>query len=150
MTLDFSTFQTIAHIEGQSMVLMDGDAFAAFSKLLMFKNKKRNIIDSLSFEILVEDNEMQVFTSLVTMDRYKIAIGGNHKLDMNYYYHISVLKSAMPFKAGIDLKGNLTEFDFKVTKAKYKYLFSDKKRHEKNADLSLIKQKEAILSRLTF
>ena len=40
------------------------------------------------------------------MDRYKVAVGGTHNLDMTFNYHLSVLKSPVPFKLGIDITGN--------------------------------------------
>ena len=144
------SLQTIARIEGFNLVVLDGETFSELSKMLMFKNKEKNIIDSLSFEMMVHGNEMEVFPSLVTVDRYKVAIGGTHKLDMTYNYHVSVLKSPMPFKAGIDLSGDLEDYDFKITKAKYKYLFSDKKKQRQKADSSLIKRKMEILEQLKF
>lgn len=150
MGVDLPTLQAIARIEGQDMVILDGETFAYLSKLLMFKNKAKNTIDSLSFEMMVQGSVMEVFPSLMTVDRYKIAVGGQHKLDMTYNYHVSVLKSPMPFKAGIDVTGNLEDYDFNITKAKYKYLFSDKKRHQEKADSSILKRKDAILAQLKF
>ena len=58
------------------------------------------------------------------MDRYKVAVGGEHKIDMTFNYHISVLKSPVPFKLGVDIYGSMEKMKFKITKAKYKNLFS--------------------------
>ena len=41
-------------------------------------------------------------------------------MDMTFDYHLSVLKSPVPFKLGIDIKGNLDDFKFKIVKCKYK------------------------------
>ena len=64
------------------------------------------------------------------MDRYRVAVGGTHNLDMTFNYHVSVLKSPVPFKLGIDITGNLDDFKFKVTKCKYKDLFQPAKQAE--------------------
>jgi len=56
----------------------------------------------------------------------------------------------MPFKAGIDLKGTEEDMDFKVTKAKYKHLFSTKERQQKKADSTLIRRKNQVLKELPF
>ena len=49
---------------------------------------------------------------------------------MTFNYHISVLKSPVPFKLGVDVYGNLDKFKFKITKAKYKDLFKPAKMAE--------------------
>jgi|GEM_PF-2402941 len=146
----FPSLKAISAIEGEDLVLLDGETFRSLAKTLMFKYKDRNVIDSLSFEMLIENGQMEVFPSLITVDRYKVAVGGIHKLDMNYNYHISILQSPMPFKAGVDVFGNLDDYDYKITQAKYKHLFSDKKRHQEKADSSIIQKKMAILKQLKF
>lgn len=42
---------------------------------------------------------------------------------MTFKYHISILKSPLPFRAGVDISGNLDKMKFRITKAKYKDLF---------------------------
>ena len=64
------------------------------------------------------------------MDRYKVAVGGTHNLDMTFNYHLSVLKSPVPFKLGIDITGNLDDFKYKITKCKYKDIFKPAKQAE--------------------
>jgi len=54
------------------------------------------------------------------MDRYTTAISGRQDIDMNIDYHISVLKSPIPMRLGIDITGNMDDFKIKVGKAKYK------------------------------
>lgn len=39
---------------------------------------------------------------------------------MNFKYHISILKSPLPFKAGVNISGNLDKMKIRVGKAKYK------------------------------
>ncbi|MEO9966389.1 MAG: AsmA-like C-terminal region-containing protein [Reichenbachiella sp.] len=144
------SLKAIARIQGQNLVLLDGETFSYISKTLMFKNKDRNLIDSASFEMMIEDGVMTLFPSIVNVDRYKIAIGGIHNLDLTYDYHISVLKSPAPFKAGIDIFGDSEDYDYKVTKAKYKYLFSDKERHQNKADTTILNKKNEIMKKLQF
>ena len=64
------------------------------------------MIDSIAVDLAIHDNKIEVFPFLVEMDRYKVAVGGTHNLDMTFDYHLSVLKSPVPFKLGIDIKGN--------------------------------------------
>ena len=52
----------------------------------------------------------------------------HNKIDMTFNYHISVLKSPVPFKLGVDIYGSMEKMKFKITKAKYKNLFIPSKR----------------------
>ena len=118
------------YLSGKNMVLLDGETFTEISKTLMFKNKKRNMIDSIAVDLAIHDNKIEVFPFLVEMDRYKVAVGGTHNLDMTFDYHLSVLKSPVPFKLGIDIKGNLDDFKFKIVKCKYKDFLKPTKQAE--------------------
>lgn len=117
-------------LQGENMVLLDGETFTEISKKLMFKNKKRNLIDSIGVDMVVKDNKVEVFPFLIQMDRYKVAVGGTQNLDMSFNYHISVLKSPVPFKLGIDIKGNPDKFDYNITKCRYKDLFKPSKMND--------------------
>ena len=96
LMIDLPTLKSAAYIDGKNLVLMDGETFSEISKMLMFKNKERNLIDSVSVDLLVKDGVIEIFPFLVEMDRYKVAVGGEHKVDMTFDYHISVLKSPVP------------------------------------------------------
>lgn len=120
MNILLPSLNAACHLDGDSLVLLDGETFAEISKKLMFKNKKRNLIDHISAEVLVRDSQIEIFPFVVEIDRYRAAVSGVHKMDMSFNYHISVLKSPIPFRLGIDIFGNLDDFDFKITKARYK------------------------------
>lgn len=123
MMIDLPTLRAMAYLDGKNMVLMDGETFSEISKMLMFKNKKRNMIDSISVDLRVKDGTMEIFPFMVEIDRYKAAIGGKHNLDMTFNYHVSLLKSPLPFRAGVDISGSLEKMKFRITKAKYKDVF---------------------------
>ena len=54
------------------------------------------------------------------MDRYKLGIMGTNDFDMNVNYHISILKSPIPFKFGVNITGNVDDLKFGLGKAKLK------------------------------
>ena len=120
MNIRIPTLRSAIHIKVDSLVLMDGETFAEISKMLMFKNKKENVFDSISVNVTVHDGNVTVYPFLVEIDRYKAAVGGEQGLDMNFNYHISILKSPLPFKAGVNISGNLDKMKFRIGKAKYK------------------------------
>lgn len=120
LNIKIPSLRAAVHIDGDSLVLMDGETFAEISKMLMFKNKKRNVFDSITVNMTVQDGNVTVYPFLVQIDRYKAAVGGTQGLDMNFDYHISVLKSPIPIKLGVNITGNLDKMKIRLGKAKYK------------------------------
>lgn len=120
-TMDFrlNTLRSAIKLSGDSLVLLDPDTFKSLSKWLMFKDKKRNIIDRMSVQLLIENNMMQLFPFMFNIDRYKLGVQGHNDLAMNFNYHIAVLKSPIPFKFGINIKGNPDDFKIRLGGAKF-------------------------------
>ncbi|MFI3332298.1 MAG: AsmA family protein [Rikenellaceae bacterium] len=131
--IDFATLKSSMEFKGTNLVLMDSETFADLSKTLMFKNKDRNLIDSLEAYALVDGTKVDVLPFLMTIDRYQAIIGGSQVInpdtfDVDYNYNISIMKSPLPFKAGVDITGDLYDFDFKITTAKLKKTNFDEQR----------------------
>lgn len=120
LNIKIPSLRSAIHIKGDSLVLMDGETFAEISKKFLFKNKEKNMIDSISVNISVKDGNVTVYPFVIEMDRYRAAVGGTQDLDMNFDYHISILKSPIPFKLGLNIRGNLDKMKFGMGKAKYK------------------------------
>lgn len=123
--VDISTLYSAMRFKGRDLVLMDSETFDDLSKSLMFKNKDRNLIDSVEVFALVAESKVDVLPFSISIDRYSAIIGGSQNIDpesfnVDYDYHISIMKSPLPFKAGVDISGDLEDFKFKVTKAKLK------------------------------
>ena len=66
--------------------------------MLKFKNRERNLVDSIAVEVAINDNMIEIFPFIMKMDRYTTAISGKQDMDMNLDYHISVLKSPIPMR----------------------------------------------------
>ena len=62
------TLRSAVHIKGDSLVLMDGETFAEISKMLRF-NKERNVFDSISVNLTVDDGKVTVYPFLLQIDR---------------------------------------------------------------------------------
>ena len=120
LNIKIPTLRSAIHVKGDSLVLMDGETFAEISKKFFFKNKKRNLIDSISVNISIKDGNVTIYPFEISMDRYRAAVGGTQGLDMNFDYHISILKSPVPFKLGLNISGTLDDMNFKLGKARYK------------------------------
>lgn len=120
MDFDIPSLRAAIKLEGDSLVLLDADTFKFLSKWLMFKNKKRNMIDHMSVEIVVDESEVELYPFMFDIDRYRLGVMGRNDMDMNLDYHVSVLKSPLPFKFGINIKGNVDDMKIRLGGAKFK------------------------------
>jgi len=123
MNIILPSLNAACRISGKNLVLLDGKTFAEIAKTLKFKNREKNLVDGISVELLIEKNQIEIFPFIMEIDRYRTAISGIHKLDMTFNYHISVLKSPIPFRLGINLKGDLNDMSkmkYSLGKTKYK------------------------------
>lgn len=120
MDIDINKLTALMKIEGDSLVLMDPETFRIASKWLFFKNKERNMIDHLSAEISVENSMLSLYPFMFNIDRYTLGVMGRNDLDLNLDYHVSVIKSPIPFKFGINIKGSTDDMKFSLGGAKIK------------------------------
>lgn len=120
MNIDIPTLRAAVKLHGDSLVFMDAETFKKIAKMLRFKNRERNMIDQMTVELLVENSQMMLFPFMFNVDRYKLGVLGYNDLDLNFRYHISVLKSPIPFKFGINIYGNPDDMHFRFGGAKYK------------------------------
>ncbi len=111
-----STLRGACSIFGKDLVVLDGETFSTISKLLMFNKKTENKIDSVSAEITVYKNEIDVYPFCVSLDNYMVALGGRHNLDMTFDYDVNVLS---PIYLGVNVSGNIDDLKIKLAKCKY-------------------------------
>ena len=114
------TLNAACRIRGQNLVLMDGETFSEIARTLRFRNRERNLIDSISVEMLISDNEVQIFPFIMEMDRYRMAISGIQNLDMSFRYHVSVLRSPLPFRIGINISGDFDNMRIRPGRVRYR------------------------------
>ena len=119
MNIVLSELKAACRLRGKDLVLLDGETFTEISQKLLFRKKARNKIDRISVDITVEDSRIDIYPFIMEMDRYKAAVSGTHKLDMNFNYHISVLRSPIPFRLGVDVTGTLDDYRIKIGKCLY-------------------------------
>ncbi len=111
-----STLRGAAALTAQDLVVLDGETFDKISKLLLFKKKTENRIDSLNAEITVYKNEIDVYPLCVQMDNYMVALGGRHNTNMTFDYDINVLS---PIYLGVNVSGNIDDLKIKLAKCKF-------------------------------
>lgn len=119
MDIRFNTLKAALRLEGDSLVLLDNHTFRTLSKWLLFKRKDRNLIDHMAVEMTVDDSYLNVMPFLFDFDRYRLGVWGGNDLDMNYDYHVAVLKSPIPFKFGVTVKGHGDKFKIRLGRANF-------------------------------
>lgn len=127
--IKFSTLRGAAAIEGQDLVVLDSETFDKISKLLMFNKKTENKIDSISVEMTVFRNEIDLYPFLIVMDKYKAVVSGRHNLDMSCNYHISLTDCPLPVRLGVNIEGNIQHPHIELAPCRYANLYRPEKRN---------------------
>lgn len=111
--LKVSTLRGATAIRGKDLVILDNKTYKKLGRLLGFKDKEHNKIDNLSVEITAFKNEIDVYPTLITVDKYQAVVGGRHNLDMTFDYKLG-LSNPWPIKwLGIIVKGNPEDMKFR-------------------------------------
>lgn len=119
MDFDMPSLHAAVNITGDSLQLIDQETYRKIGKWLLFKDKQDNVIKHMSVEMVVDSSMMQIYPFVFDIDRYRLGVQGYNDLDMNFNYHIAVLKSPIPFKFGINIKGNPDHFKVRLGGAKF-------------------------------
>ena len=119
MNLDIPTLKAAVKLSGDSLVLIDEQTFRKIGKWLLFKHKENNVIDSMNVEMIVNNSQLELFPFIFNLDRYKLGVMGSNDMAMNLNYHIAVLKSPLPFKFGINIKGDVDNMKIRLGRAKF-------------------------------
>lgn len=111
-----STLRGAASLTGKDLVVLDSETFSTISKLLLFKKKTENKIDSINAEMTIYKNQIDLYPLCVQMDNYMVALGGRHNTNMTFNYDINVLK---PIYLGVNVSGTMDDLKIKLAKCKF-------------------------------
>lgn len=120
MNLIPQTINGITKIKGSNLSLEENGALKKLAKTLMFKDRNFGNIKDMSVQGLISDNTLEVFPFVMNIDRYILAMSGIQNFDQSFKYHVSVLKSPVPFRFGINIAGNFNKWRYSLGKAVYK------------------------------
>lgn len=119
--LKYSTLRGAAAINGQDLVLLDNETFSKISKLLQFKKKTENKVDSISVEMTIFRNEVDLYPFLVVMDKYRAIVQGRYNINAAGEYDISITQTPFPIRLGVNIKGPVEVKKKDVLTEKYKF-----------------------------
>ncbi len=121
MNLILPSIDGVMRVSGKDLTLKDSEEFSRLAGKLMFKDKSKAHIDNMSVTGIVQDNTLEVFPFVLDIDRYLLAASGRQRLEQDFRYHISVIKSPLVLKFGIDAWGpDFDNIHYGLTKAKYR------------------------------
>jgi hypothetical protein len=121
--LKFSTLRGAAAINGQDLTLSDMTVLPKISRKLLFKKQTEAKVDSLSVEMTIYRNEIDLYPFLISLGKYKAVISGRHNLDMTYNYHISITDTPLPIRFGLNIISSPKRTKFPLTRCKYARLY---------------------------
>ena len=105
MNLVLPSIDGILKISGKDLRLRDSQEFSKIARMLMFKDREQAHIDNMSVAGIVRDNVLEVFPFVLDVDRYLLAASGIQQLDRKFNYHISVIRSPLLLKFGLNAWG---------------------------------------------
>lgn len=112
--LKISTLRGATAIHGKDLVILDNKTYKKLGRLLGFKDKEHNKIDNLGVEITAFRNEIDVYPTLITIDKYQAIVGGRHNLNMTFDYRLG-MSNPWPFRRlGIVITGDMDNMKFKL------------------------------------
>lgn len=120
MNLLLPTLDAAIRLQGDSLQFIDSKTYRTIGKWLGFKDKESNIVKHLDVELTVRDDILQIYPFMLDIDRYRLGVQGYNDLALNFNYHIAVLKSPIPFKFGITVKGTPDDYKVRFGGAKFK------------------------------
>ena len=120
MDIDMGTLNAMLNITGTDLTVNQDPMIRKIARMMMIrKNGPLNISD-MNIQVSVHDNVMRLYPFAFSMEKYQFALLGENDLDQNMYYHLSVLKSPIPWKFGINIKGTFDNPKFRFGGPKYK------------------------------
>ena len=121
MNLILPSIDGIMKISGKDLTLRDSEEFSKIAGMLLFRDKEKAVVDNMAVTGMIRNNMLEVFPFVLDVDRYTVAASGLQHLDASFKYHLSVIRSPLLFKFGLNAWGN--DFDhiqYALTRPLYK------------------------------
>ena len=121
MNILLPSLNGVLRIKGEDLALVESEDLYKIAKILKFKDIHNIKIDDMSVEGIIGDSKVEIFPFVLNIDRYSLAMSGIQSLDQSFRYHISILKSPLLIRFGVDLWGpDFDSMKFRIGRAKYK------------------------------
>lgn len=120
MDIDIPSLRAVIDLRGNDLWLHQSHFIRSITKRLLIRDNKDLRINNMVVQASVHDNLLELYPFIFEMNRYKLGFMGENDFNGNLYYHVSVLKSPIPFKFGINVKGTFDKYKIRFGGAKFK------------------------------
>lgn len=120
MNFVIPTLDGMARIKGQDMTVDNSLNLGKIANLILFRKQDELKIDNMQVDALIHDSRLEIFPFEFGLDRFKFALRGTQNFDKSMYYHLSVLRSPLPFRVGVNVYGTLDNWRFSLGRARYR------------------------------
>lgn len=120
MDIDFNSLNAVLNITGSQLRLEQSPLIRKVARMMLIRKKGALEITDMDIQLALHDNVLRLYPFKFGMEKYRFALLGENDMSQNMFYHLSVLKSPIPFKFGINVKGTFDKPKLRFGGAKYK------------------------------
>ena len=121
MNLVLPSIDGILKISGKDLTLKESKEFTNIAKKLMFKDSEQAHVDNMTVTGIIRNNVLEVYPFVLDVDRYTFAASGLQHLDHPFDYHISVIRSPLLVKFGLNAWGDdFDHINYRLGRARYR------------------------------
>ena len=119
MDIDIPSVQALVGIHGRDLRIHQSKFVRRITRMLLIPHSDDLNIHDMTVKAVVHDNMLELYPFIFQFAQYKIAMLGHNNFAGDLYYHIAVLHSPLPFRFGINIKGNMDRPELRFGGAGY-------------------------------
>ena len=120
MNVLIPTLEGVLRIKGDDLAVHQSASMGKLCDMLLFRRRESIPIDSLRADAVIHDSKLEIFPFELGTGRLKLALRGTQNFDKSMYYHLSVLRSPLLVRFGVNIYGSLDDVHFSLGRAKYR------------------------------
>lgn len=120
MDLNLPSLKAVIDVRGSGLSVTQDAFIRKVARMLLIRKKGPLIIDDMVVQASIHDNRIELYPFIFQCERYRLGLLGENDFNGNMYYHVSVLRSPIPFKFGINIYGTFDKYKIRFGGARYK------------------------------
>lgn len=105
MFIDIPSLRGYADVGGTDLTVHQNPFIKRLARMVLINRKGDIHINNIEAKASFHDNLLEVYPFPIEIDRYKLMMMGMNDFNGNLDYHISVLRSPLPFHFGVNIRG---------------------------------------------
>lgn len=110
MVMELPSLQATVTAQGRNLVVHQNQFIHRVCRYLLIHTRNDLQIANLDVRATIHDNQLELYPFIFEMNRYKLAFMGENDFAGNLYYHISVLRSPIPWRFGVNITGTFDDY----------------------------------------